>query len=213
MCKRICALALVLTLTIISGCCPEKSLSDSGAGIYHQIHKKFSRMESYTATVRLTVKSNKTDNIYTMTQKVKVPDQAVMTITEPEALAGVTTVYSGGNVSVSALPNETSLTLPSSETTNDLFVHHFFSLFYQSEETSVTVSATQEEKGTLLLETIAIPASSKRYRLTLLCDTSKLEPKVLTVYDVGGNIRMIAEFSDFSFNPSLDPEIFLLPDV
>ncbi len=210
MCKQLCALALVLTLTILSGCAPEKTMSNSEAGVYSRLHKKFSQMESYSATVRLTVKSNKTENVYTMTQKVKLPDQAVMTLTEPQALSGLTTVFSGDAVSVSGPNGAEQISVPASEEPNDLFIHHFFSLFYRSEETAVSVAGTPENDGTILLETVAIPSAAKRYRLTLLCDIKKLEPRVLTVYDAGGNIRMIAEFSDFSFNPSLSPEIFSL---
>lgn len=203
--------AVFLIIAMLTGCHQAPTLSDQEANIYRQLHKKFSRMESYSATVKLTVKSNKTENIYTMTQKVKSPDQAVVTLKEPEALAGVTTVFSGDFVSVSAISGENALTIPAQDTMNDLLLNEFFALYYQSEDTALSVSASSENQGTILLETVAIPDSSTRYKISLLCDTKKLEPKTLTVYDVGGNVRMIAEFSDFSYNPSMDDGLFVMP--
>ncbi len=210
MCKRLCLLALVITLMILSGCAPQKTLSDHEAGVYSRLHKKFSKMNSYSATVRLTVKGNKTENIYVMTQQVQEPDSAVISLTEPVTLAGLTTILSAGQASVSAFPDEAALTVPAADILQNVLINNFFSIYYQSEETALSVSAPATGNGTVLLETAVIPETSEQYKLALLCDAQKLEPKSLTVYDVGGNIRMIAEFSDFIYNPSFDSEIFMI---
>lgn len=211
MCKRLCLLALVITLMILSGCAPQKTLSDHEAGVYSRLHKKFSKMNSYSATVRLTVKGNKTENIYVMTQQVQEPDSAVISLTEPATLAGLTTILSAGQASVSAFPDEAALTVPAADILQNVLINNFFSIYYQSEETALSVSSpAAAESGTVLLETAVIPETSEHYKLALLFDAQKLEPKSLTVYDVGGNIRMIAEFSDFIYNPSFDSEIFMI---
>ncbi|MBQ2695672.1 MAG: hypothetical protein IJF61_00030 [Clostridia bacterium] len=203
-------LVMFLCFVCVTGCTTAPTLSDREANIYRQLHKKFSRMKSYGATVKLTVKGNKTENIYTITQKVKSPEQAVVTIKEPASLAGVTTVFSGDSVSVSAFEDELPLTVPAQDSLQDIFVNHFFSLYYQSEETALSVSATEENRGTILLETAMTPKSTERYKITMLCDTKTLEPKTITVYDVGGNIRMVAEFLEFSYNPSFDSSLFVI---
>lgn len=200
---------LIATVFLLVGCGQMPTLSDRDADIYTQLHKKFSLMESYSATVKLTVKSNKTENTYTMTQKVKSPDKAVVTLKEPASLADVTTVFSGDFVSVSAKGGD-SLKIPAGETVNDLLLNDFFTTYYKSEDTAVSVSSAQESQSTILLETVAIPDTSKQYKMSLLCDVKKLEPKTLTVYDVGGNVRMIAEFSDFSYNLPLDDSLFVI---
>ncbi len=203
-------LAIMITVFTLAGCGPMPTLSDRDAGIYTQLHQKFSRMKSYSATVKLTVKSNKTENTYTMTQKVKSPDQAVVTLKEPTSLAGVTTVFSGDFVSVSASSEDDPLKISAAEAANVLLLTEFFATYYKSEDTTLSVSTTPENQGTILLETATIPSSSRQYKISLLCDAKKLEPKTLTVYDVGGNVRMIADFSDFSYNPPLDDSLFTI---
>ncbi len=203
--------AITITVFLLAGCGRVPTLSDRDADIYTQLHKKFSRMEAYSATVKLTVRSNKTENTYTMTQKVKSPDQAVVTLKEPASLAGVTTVFSGDFVSVSADGEARPLQVSAREAVNPLLLTDFFAMYYQSEDTALSVSASLDSQGTILLETALIPDTSERYKMSLLCDANKLEPKTLTVYDVGGNIRMIAVFSDFSYNPPLDASLFVLP--
>ncbi|MBQ9914858.1 MAG: hypothetical protein IJO50_01810, partial [Clostridia bacterium] len=91
-----------------------------------------------------------------------------------------------------------------------LLLHDFFSLYYRSEDTALEVSSRTETAGSILLETVCIPKESSRYRISLLCDTKSLEPKTLTVYDMGGNIRTKAEFSNFSYNPSFDSSVFVI---
>lgn len=207
--KRSCAVgAAILALMIITGCTSGKVLEDRDADVYRRIHEKFSRMTAYSATVRLTVKSNKTENTYVMRQQVKEPQMARVDIEEPAALQGLTTVYRDDRVMVRGFADEPPLSLPAAEQLNDIFVSHFFALYYQSEDTSVSVSAGGEPDSTLLLETAAIPESSGRYKITMRLDSAKLEPRVITVYDVGGNIRLTAEFSDFCYNPSLADSIF-----
>ncbi len=199
-----------LTALLLTGCGQNPTLTNQESGVYSRLHKKFSRMHAYSATLRLTVKSNKTENVYTLTQKVKSPEQAVVTLIEPETLAGVTTVYSGGFVSVSSSEAEESMQLSASGTANDLFLNEFFSQYYQSEDTSLAVDAGPGNAHNILLETVCIPDSAERHKISLLCDAKTLEPKVLTVYDVGGNIQTVAEFLDFSLNPNLDDSLFTL---
>lgn len=199
-----------LTALLLIGCGQNPTLTDQESGVYSRLHKKFSGMASYSATLRLTVKSNKTENVYTLKQKVKSPEQAVVTLIEPESLAGVTTVYSGGFVSVSSAEAEENMQLPASNTVNDLFLNEFFSQYYQSEDTSLSVNTSSDNAHNILLETVCIPDSAERHKISLLCDAKTLEPKVLTIYDVGGNIQTVAEFLDFSLDPNLDDSLFTL---
>lgn len=197
-----------LTLMITTGCVPAMKLSDQDADIYQKIHHKFSRMTAYTAKVRLMVKNNRTEAGYEMYQAVKIPGQARTELTAPDELSGVVTVYGDGEVVVCGANGEEPLRVDAQEGFSDFFIHDFFARYYQSEDTALFVSDSTEESGTMLLETIASPESSNRYKITMLLDTKKLEPKTITVYDMGGNVRMIAEFSEFCYNPVLDDSLF-----
>ncbi len=209
MCKRICALlALILTLMINAGCSPAVQLGDQDAQIYQKIHHKFAALQSYTAVVRLSVVSNKTEQTYELLQQVKEPDMAKIEVKSPEDFAGMTTIYCGETVSVLRDAVDMPLSVVALEELNDVFITDFFARYYQSEETAISVSVGEGTNPTILLETVVCPADAQRYKITLLLDAKKLEPKVLAVYDVGGNIRLKAEFLEFCYNPNLEDSIF-----
>ena len=209
MCKRLCVfLALILTLMINAGCSGPVPIGDQDALIYQKIHHKFAALQSYTAVVRLTVVSNKTEQTYELLQQVKEPDKAKVEVKSPEDFAGMTTIYCGETVSVFSDVTDKPLSVAALEELNDVFITDFFARYYQSEDTALSVSVGEGTDRTMLLETAACPEESGRYKITLLLDTKKLEPKVLTIYDVGGNIRLKAEFTEFYYNPVLDDSIF-----
>lgn len=206
MCKRLCAVcALLLTLMITAACTGVVPLSDSEADVYQRIHKKYSQMKSYTARVRMTVQSNKTEEVYELEQQVRVPDAARITVTSPQSLSGLAAIYNGDSVTLRQA-GMGEVTLPAVPELNYTRPDEFFALYYQSEDT--TVSASGGESGQMLLETAVMPRQSEEYKVTLLLDSKKLTPKVLTLYDVGGNIRMTAEYFDFCYNPALEDAIF-----
>lgn len=186
--------ALILTLMITTACTAVMPLSDAEADRYSNIHKKFSQMKGYTARVRMTVYSNKTKQVYELQQRIESPHKAEITVTSPDSLCGLTTVYNGKNVTLRQDGiGEVQLTaLPDFDYTR---LDDFFALYYQSEDTAVTTAGGSEKN--MLLETAVVPQQSEQYRLTLLLDGKKLTPKVLTLYDIGGNIRMTAEYFDF----------------
>ncbi len=209
MCKKRAIIFLCfLTLMITTGCVPMMKLSNQEADIYQKIHRKFSQMTAYTATVKLTVKNNRTEQVYEMHQAVKTPEYARTELVAPTELSGVVTVYAGNELLVRRADGEEPLRLEAKEGYSDFFIHDFFARYYQSEDTALIVSAGTGESETMLLETVANPESSSRYKITMLLDTKKLEPKTITVYDIGGNVRMIAEFSDFCYNPALHDGMF-----
>lgn|GEM_PF-1146778 len=199
--------AIIFMLMISTGCVPHQIMGDADVDVYQKLHKKYSNMASYTATVQFTVKSNKTDNTYLVHQKVKKPDLALFSIAEPEELAGLVTVYNGHQVILHS-GDEEPLSLTASHVMDDTFLHNFFSLYYQSEETVVSTQGGERDGSAILLKTMAVPTDAERHAISLLLDAKTLEPKMLTVYDVGGNIRMIAEFLEFCYNPPIEDEVF-----
>ncbi|MBE7022390.1 MAG: outer membrane lipoprotein carrier protein LolA [Ruminococcaceae bacterium] len=210
MCKRLrITAALVLTLMITAGCASHFQLSDSHVDIYKRIHDKYNRMKSYTAEVTLTVKSRKSEQVYRLSQQVKEPELAAITIREPDSLSGLRTVFNGSQVRIESPAAPEGLVTTTQKMPNALLVNQFFSIYYQSEETAISVNS-QESGGTMLLETECRPQKAEAYKVTLLLDTKTLEPKNITVFDVGGNVRMLAEFTEFVYNPSLPEEIFFI---
>ena len=209
MCKRWALLLMLLTLMITTGCSSPMHFNDSHMDIYKRIHHTYSRMTSYTAEVKLTVKGNKTENTYLLTHEVKVPNMSAVTIKEPSHMAGLKTVICGDKVLISAKNAEQKLLTETEPMDDVLLVNEFFSLYYRSEETAIHVSGEDDSK-TLLLETECCPQTSDGYKATMLLDTKTLHPKTITVYDAGGNVRRMAEFLSFTYNPSLSEDIFTI---
>ena len=209
MCKRFVLLGALLALMITTGCSLPTQFNDSRMDIYKKIHHTYSRMTSYTAEVRVTVKGNKTENTYLLTHEVKEPNVSAITIKEPSHLAGLKTVICGDKVLISAKNVGQELLTETSPMNDVLLVNEFFSLYYRSEETAIHAS-TEEDSKTLLLETECSPQTSGAYKATMLLDTKTLHPKTITVFDAGGNVRRMAEFLSFTYNPSLSEDIFTI---
>ena len=211
-CVRLLA-AILLTLMIIpalSGCKGTMNFSDADMDVYEKIHKRYNEMESYSAQVRLTVKSNKTEKTYLLRQYAKEPGKYRTEILEPESMKGLVTVQNGESVKLTKPDTDKVITAPAEEELDYTFVNNFFKLYYKSEETAIDVVAGADggASGTTLLETELMPAEAHRKKATMLIDNKSLKPKNITVYDMGGNINMIAEFSDFVYNDNCKDEIF-----
>jgi len=208
LCRRWLAfVAILLTLMINTGCDAGLRLHDSHVDVYQRVHRMYNRMTSYTANVHLTVKGDKSDNVYELTHQVKAPDQAVVTVCAPEPLAGLCTVYNGDRVHVTAPKAGQALQAAAPDIPNCLLVHEFFAQYYASEETAISVSG-DAEGDTLLLETECRPQEADSYKVTMLLDTKTLLPKTVTIFDAGGNVRMLAEYTDFCYNPDVPEELF-----
>ena len=199
------ALMMILCLT---GCSQSGRFSDADMDVYERIHQYYGEMRSYFAEVRLTVKGNKTENVYELEQYEKGEDKTRTRVLAPERLRGVETVQNGERAQV-RLDGEDprALDVARAEELDYCFVSHFLRLYYQSEETAVQVSAA-DEGGTTLLETRLPALSARRSRVSMLVDNRTLAPKSITVYDLGGNVVLMAEFIKFAYNEPIDDKIF-----
>ncbi len=203
---RLILLTLMISLCLC-GCEGSVNFTDEDLGIYEKIHRYYSKMESYSAYVKMTVKSNKTENVYEMEQ-LSAGDKKITKIVSPEQLSRIMIITDGDDVQVIySGSKEYKLSVPLSEDIDYSFVDNFMSLYYRSEETAVTTVA-QEESGTTLLETELPLESARRRKASMLIDNKTLAPKNITVYDMGGNIVFIADFVKFVYNDNIKDEIF-----
>lgn len=203
---RLVLLTLMISLCL-SGCEGNVNFTDEDLDIYEKIHHYYNKMESYSAYVKMTVKSNKTENIYEMEQ-MSAGAKKMTKIISPEHLSGIMTVKDGEKTQVVYAGNkEHKLSVPVSEDIDYSFVDNFMSLYYRSEETAVTTVA-QDEGETTLLETELPLKSARRRKASMLIDNKTLAPKNITVYDMGGNIVFIADFVKFVYNDNIKDEIF-----
>ncbi len=199
MCRKVTALlTLMITLLSISGC-NHQPFGDSDMDIYEKIHAYYNKMERYSANVAFTCYSNKTENHYTATQKAMGNDKHWIKVQTPEENFSVTTVTNGDKTKTLADGSGYAVTVPTNDVTNFLFINQFFSRYYASEDTCLSV--VSHEKGNVtLLETPLFPVNNKDARITLSIDNKTLAPVNLTVYSHGGNVTLSATFSDFKYN-------------
>ena len=199
MCKKVTALlTLMITLLSLSGC-KSQSFGDSNMDIYEKIHAYYSNMDRYSANVAFTCYSNKTENHYTAAQKAMGNDKHWIRVQTPAENFSVTTVTNKDKTKTLADGSSYTVTVPTSDVTNFLFVDQFFSRYYASEDTCLSVTGGAEGNVTLL-ETPLFPVNNKDAKITLSIDNKTLAPVSLTVYSHGGTVTLSATFSDFKYN-------------
>lgn len=177
-------------------------LSDKDAGIYEKIHKKYINLKSYSATVDLTVISNKTKKSYRVKQYMKEPD---MMLIEYQDTGAKILIKDGRAFAKFA---ESQLILDADDDINYLFINEFLRLYYMSQETSLSVLSNSDDAGLTYMGTELTNPTAYRYRLVLAIDNKTLNPVRLSVCDMAGEDVMYADFKDFIYNDKLSDDCF-----
>lgn len=182
--------------------------SDKDMDIYEKIHKKYLKMESYSADLDMTVFSNKTQNRYFVSQKTSEPDKFYTLVTDPDGLFSVTTITNSAVTKVTTDGSDYAITVPSNEYLDLLFVNNFLKAYYASEATSLTVDASfiDSDKTTLSVETNYTDSSIKKVSLTF--DNESLAPEAISVFGENDTLLSIAKYENFKFNDNIDPSVF-----
>ena len=196
MCRKLTSLLfLFLALTIISGCSSGMNFSDDDMDIYKKIHKKYAYMESYTAKAEMIIYSNKTENKYKLKQYVKEPKMYKTEFLNENGETDVMIIEKDGNITINS-PLGNSIDAQSSELCDCTFINNFFSLYYKSQETSISVAS--QKTSSVLLETDIYPISKNAKKAVMTLDEDA-NVKSIKIYDVGGNLRSEIIFTEFNY--------------
>lgn len=206
MCKKF--LAIFLTLMISLSVCACGSFTDSDMDIYEKIHKRYNKMESYSADLDITVFSNKTENRYFASQKTLNPDKFYTRITDEDGTFSVTTVTSGDTTKTTADGSEYSLTVPSQDYLSLLFVNNFFRAYYASEKTALTVDRSISKSDKTLMEVAVTENDLNITKVTLSIDNKTLEPDTVAVYNADNKVLAKGKYENFKFNDKIDETVF-----
>ncbi|MBQ4087428.1 MAG: hypothetical protein IJC78_04195 [Clostridia bacterium] len=204
MCKKLMILALMITCSMLTAC---SDFTISDMDVYERIHRYYSKMESYSATVHITAYSNKTQNEYIVYQKSVSPDRFYAKMSSPGMGLSVTAIEKNGLVKTFSEGSDSSVTLPSAEHTGLLFVNRFFAKYYASEHTVLTVSGKTDSAQTVL-ETELYENNPQVSRARLSVDNKTLAPTELLLTDSNGNPVLKGEFTEFCYNDTIDQSIF-----
>ncbi len=178
---------------------------------YTKIHNQYVNLASYTATVTMTVRSNKTENTYVCRQFYKADGRYRMEFTAPDNLAGLVNIVNGTQGYTGFPGTDRTFSIEQLQNTegNYLFLDQFFANYYQSEETAMSVSGTTDSSQYTVLETEIIGQNAKHHTMSLSIRNDDLLPHRLTVCDMGGREMVTAVFSDVKLNPSIPDALFV----
>ena len=202
--KAVCV-SLLMIMLAFSGCSNIKISYD----VYERLYQAYNSMSSYEAEVEVTSFSNHSQNIYVAKQYFKEPDKMRSDIISPQAVEGVQTVIngeraqilqpgSGGNLTLAELKNGDS---------NFLFLNTFFSLYYKSESTSVSVSNT-EDGEMIVMETETGLSNPYRNSMRLKISSKTLNPIQLDILGKDGEVYMTVVYKSFTPNQPLEDSLF-----
>ncbi|MBR5155863.1 MAG: hypothetical protein IKW62_05235 [Clostridia bacterium] len=194
--------ALVLTTSLFG--CGEKSQHD----IYKEIYKRYSNMESFYAAATVTVRSDKSESVYSVRQFYEQPDKFAFFVDSPEEVAGSGYVARGGEFKLKSGTGsdfDTKVAFPDSK--NYMFLCDFFEEYYKSEETSVVADNGIGTDKTVM-SCFMSDKNPKRFMQSLTVDSQTYIPLTLTTYDIDKNPVIEVSFNDFKRNAKIDQRIF-----
>ena len=167
---------------------------------YREIYKRYNALQSYSATVEVTMQTDQGKSIYTAEQKYKAPDRFEVTFTEPQSLSGSGYVFDGGTVLLkSGFGHTEEIQNTALPAVGSVSVADFFREFYKSEETAVKTESSISGRQTCL--SCFLPGKNKnRFRQSLWLDNETYLPVRLETYGIDENPTVTVEFCEFIRN-------------
>ena len=205
MCKKLLILTLMINLCMLTAC-NRSYINDHDMDIYEKIHRYYSEMESYSASLTVTAHSNKTENTYTATQKTSGSDKYYIRFSDDNGLS-VTTVTNGDKTKTLTNGSGYSITVPTQEDAGFLFLNRFFSKYYASEDTTLLVSGKAQGNVTLL-ETELSENNPRFSRAKLTVDNKTLKPLKMEITNLRDDPVLTGEFTEFIYNDTIEDGIF-----
>ncbi|MBQ4528346.1 MAG: hypothetical protein II998_09765 [Clostridia bacterium] len=187
--KKVRYLLLLFSLMIFFTACSSgyKAADD----IYKKIHSRYYDIDSYSVNCTITSYTNGEENNYECFIKYDKDKNSYcigsdgMTI---EITDDKTIVSKGDNVLETQTQNSD---MP-------IFINTFFKSYYQSENTSMSVSA-DSDRNYVLLECDAVNSDKLNSGMKLWIDKKSVKPKKMQITDSEGNMHMQILFKDFKF--------------
>lgn len=201
MCKKLFVLALMISLCMLTAC-GKSYLHDREMDIYEKLHRYYGEMEQYSATLELTVYSNKTQNTYIAHQKA-TDERLFMQISSCNSDLTVTTREQDGKVTTQFEGSDYTACLPVGTDSGILFLNRFFEAYYTSEDTALMVNGPTAGSVTRL-ETALPHANPQIACAVLTVDNNTLAPVSIALSDALGNTVITGVYTDFTYNDTSD---------
>lgn len=197
------AVAVIILATSLCGCG-----KNSRHSTYREIYQRYSQMESFYAAATVTVRSDKTESVYSVRQFYEAPDKFAFVVDAPDAVAGSGYTAKGGQLLLkSGFGDKAAYPIAFPEEKNYMFLCDFFEEYCKSEENAVEASGALGGNSTTLT-CFTQDRSKERFKQSLSFDNKTYLPLVLETYDISGEPVLTVEFLEFKRNCDIDEAIF-----
>jgi len=204
--KKVSAALLALILMITMTSCKGGDVSHDN---YKKIYDMYSNIKSFTAEADITVKSNLTENTYTVKQYYLAPDNYKMEIVAPKNLSGTGYSFCDGRINMQSNYGEVfSLEDYVPEDRNYVFINDFFEGYYKSEDTFVETGKTSLSDECTVLKNVLSESNPYRYSQCMWISNESYAPQKLVTYDMDNNEVLTVDFKNFTINEEIKKDIF-----
>lgn len=184
--KIICFVGIILLITIIIIIFSKNNykISKIGNNVSNKTVQEtvdgILNISSYEAEIEVTVKSNKNENKYVLTQKFAIPNICSQEVVEPSNIAGVRITYDGNNMYVknSNLNLSTIYENYPYLAENNMWLSDFLQKYQKSENKQMS-----ENENEILLEFKEEVSKYNKYQ-TLYIDKKTAKPTKMIIRDV-----------------------------
>lgn len=202
--KKCVAAVLAVILTISLTSCGMRTNHDA----YEEIYKRYNKMTSFYAYVKVTAVNERTKNIYLAKQFFSAPDKYCVQFEEPEDIAGSGYIFKDGElVLVSGFGKAEKIDAEYREVDSTTFIVDFLEEYYNSEESFVSTSKDIESEITVLNRYTG-EKDRNCFSQRLSFDNNTYLPIKLETFDVEGNLAVMVEFKEFKRDCDIDKHIF-----
>ncbi len=203
--KRCIAVFVTTILMISLASCGESRGHDA----YREIYKRYTNIESYYAEATVTVKNDRSENVYYVRQFYKAPDKYCMVTDGPEEVAGSGYVFRDGEVWLrSGFGKDETLGVISPNERSSTCIADFFEEYYKTEDASVTASGGALGNGATAMECQVSGKNPNRFRQRAVIDNKTFLPLRFETYDVNNNIVVEVVYNEFKLNCEIEDSLF-----
>lgn len=196
-------LFLFLFIMLLTGCIKSENS-------YPTIQDKLMAMESYSTDCKLTYISNKGETVYE-TKQIAAQDGRYRIETQtPEEYKNNVVMFDGKMVwqyNPNLENNKISINPPDKAARREILLFSFIENYVKSKDVGVETANIDESRCTVL--EAKITGDNKLLSTEKLwIDNESQNPLKLVIYDEDNKERIVAEFSNFVYNYSLDEKDF-----
>jgi len=177
--------------------------------VFNKVHQRLTGMESYSCIAEVYVKGNKNPGEFKVKQWFEVPNRYRIEVIDPGCMKDKTTVFDGNRIWMYYPYIDQVFLMENVDISGEenLFVGFFLRDLMESEE--IQYYTVEKDGEQVIVIELPVPGSSKyRFIQKLYVNKKHLVPMLLEVYDVNNNITMRVKYSDFTYNPELNPDFF-----